>query len=431
MSKQKPSLAVIGTGLAGLSAAYLLKEKFKVTVFERQAKAGMGVHTVDFTSQGNTARIDVPLRIFSKGYYQNLTALYDHIGVEIKGSNHSGVFTGDNNKLLFHYGKFTFNGVSVAYPKGKSLYQLNTLRIAYHSKRFFKKAAKDLKHLEGIQGWSFEQYLRASHTSKELSQIILLPLLSVTLTCDYQSVLAYPADLILGYLTCGIAKDGIIGAEKGVDDIVPRLLKDIDLKVNTAVSSIALDGSKVRVTYGQQESMLFEHVVVASQAHHAAAMLKGFEIQQQLLSKVPFEKSEMSVHTDSQLLPASRCGLSPVSYYIPDNQQRPEVTVDLNQAFDRFRNVGKVYQTWNPLRTPAKGTELARIPFTRPIVTLDSRAAISELSCYQQRQGNRIWFCGSYMADKVPLLDAAVDSSISVAKALGADIPWESNEGVL
>lgn len=425
MLKTKPSLAVVGTGLAGLSAAYLLKDKYDVTIFESQAKAGMGVHTLNYESNGQRARIDVPLRIFCKGYYQNLTALYEHIGVNISGSDHSGAFADGDNQLLFHYGKFSFNGISIAYPKGRSLFKFNTFKIARQSKRFFTAAAKDLHHINGIEHWSFEQYLQHTRTPSELTEIILLPLLSVTLTCDYQSVLDYPAELILTYLSCGIAKDGIIGAEKGVDDIVPRLLKGVNLKVNCGVSSIVSENDQIRVSYGEGESALFKHVVIASQAQQAAAMLNDFDEQKALLNTVPFERSDMSVHTDATLLPESKSTLSPVSYFVPKHQDRPEVTVNLTQAFNKYRHVEQVFQTWNPLRDPAEGKELARVGFTRPTVTVKSRAAMAQLRNIQQSANNRLWFCGSYVADKVPLLDAAVDSAIVVAKSLGATIPWE------
>lgn len=431
MLKEKKSLAVVGTGLAGLSAAYLLKDKYDVTIFESHARAGMGVHTVDYVNSGKHVRIDVPLRVFCQGYYQNLTALYEHIGVEISGSDHSGVFADGDNRLLFHYGKFSFNGLSVAYPKGRSLVQVKTLKIARQIKRFLEQAEKDLGRIPDIGEWSFDDYLDYCKAPKELTEIVLLPQLSVTLTCDYRSVLNYPAELILTYLTCGIVKDGIIGAEKGVDDIVPRLLENIELKVNCAVKGIEAKDGKMQVSYSQDgvpvKSAAFDHVVIASQAQQAAAMLKGFDKQKSLLETVPFESSDMSVHTDASLLPKSKSDLSPVSYFIPKDQQRPEVSVNLSKAFERYDGVDHVFQTWNPLRNPDASKELARVKFTRPIVTLKSRAAIAELREHQQAPENQLWFCGSYMADKIPLLDAAVDSSMAVAQALGAKIPWEQH----
>ena len=118
--QHQPSLAVIGTGIAGLSAAYLLKDKYRVTVFESQTRAGMGVHSVDYVSNGITRRIDIPLRIFCHGYYDNLLALYQHIGVEILTSDHAGVFSDEAGRIILHYGNSDWGPGRFPRPKGRS-----------------------------------------------------------------------------------------------------------------------------------------------------------------------------------------------------------------------------------------------------------------------------------------------------------------------
>ena len=78
------------------------------------------------------------------------------------------------------------------------------------------------------------------------------------------------------------------------------------------------------------------------------------------------------------------------------------------------------------MRRIAPNRELARVDFTRPTVTRDSREAVRALQASQSQPGNRLWLCGSYMAEKIPLLEAAVDSSVAVAEQLGATIPWRA-----
>ncbi len=424
--RNKPSLAVIGTGIAGLSAAYLLKDKYQVTVFEGQARAGMGAHSVDYTSNGITRRIDIPLRIFCRGYYDNLLALYKHIGVEIETSDHSGIFADEADRVILHYGNAYWRTAEFSYLKGRSWLSPAAWTIGLQSRRFFARAKQDTARTD-LADLSFGEYLQRSGAGREFVETILLPMMSVTCTCDYQAVRDYPADMMLEYLSCGIRKIGIMSAAKGVDDIVPRMLVDVELRTNSPVAQIEPDGQQLRVVTKAGAEQRFDQVVIAAQAQQAAAMLSGFDDRQALLHRIPFETSSMSVHTDQHILPAPAEGLSPVSYHIPRNSSRAEVSVDLTKAFARLSGQHTIFQTWNPIRRITPNRELARVDFTRPTVTRDSRQAVTALCESQKQAGNRLWLCGSYMADKIPLLEAAVDSSMVVAEQLGAAIPWKAS----
>lgn len=424
--RTKPSLAVIGTGIAGLSAAYLLKDKYQVTVFESQARAGMGAHSVDYVSNGITRRIDIPLRIFCHGYYDNLLALYDHIGVEILTSDHSGIFSDEAGHIILHYGNVRWGMARFSHLKGRNWLSPAAWTIGLQSRRFFARAKRDISRTD-LADISFGEYLQQSGAGREFVETVLLPMMSVTCTCDYQAVRDYPADLMLEYLTCGVHEIGIMSAAKGVDDIVPRMLADVELRTNSPVAVIEPDGQQLRVVTKSGTAQHFDQVVIAAQAHQAAAMLSGFDDRRALLNRIPFERSTMSVHTDPEILPAPAKGLSPVSYHIPRDASRTEVSVDLTKAIARLAGQETIFQTWNPMRRIAPNRELARVDFTRPTVTRDSRKIVIALRECQSQPGNRLWLCGSYMAEKIPLLEAAVDSSVVVAEHLGAAIPWKAS----
>ncbi|WP_417618145.1 NAD(P)-binding protein [Parasphingorhabdus sp.] len=424
--RYKPSLAVIGTGIAGLSAAYLLKDDYQVTVFESQTRAGMGAHRVDYTSHGITRRIDIPLRIFCRGYYENLFALYKHIGVEIVTSDHSGIFSDETGRVILHYGNARWGGARLSYLKGHSWLSRAAWTIALQSRQFFARARRDIGRTD-LADLPFGDYLQQSGAGHDFVETVLLPMMSVTCTCDYQAVRDYPADIMLEYLTCGIHELGVMSAAKGVDDIVPRMLVDVKLRTNSPIAMIEPAGQQLRVVTKAGADQCFDQVVVAAQAQQAASMIFGFDERRALLNRIPFERSSMSVHTDQEILPAPVKRLSPVSYHVPRGSSRAEVSVDLTKAIARLSGQQTVFQTWNPMRRIAPNRELARVDFTRPTVTRDSREAVRALRANQNQPGNRLWLCGSYMAEKIPLLEAAVDSSVAVAEHLGAAIPWKAS----
>lgn len=428
--KNKPKLAVIGSGIGGLSAAWLLKDSFNVTVFEQHSKPGMGIYSVDYVSNGRQTRIDIPLRIFCDGYYPNLLALYHKLGIEIESTNHSAAFADEQHQLFFQYAKLAYQDYSIALPKGRSLFSLNAWRIGLSSRRFFKSAKRDLV-TQDLSQITLQTYLDRYNYHPDFIHGLLLPTLSTICTCDYASILNYPADLILGYLSCGVMQQGVVRATQGVDDIVPRLLADCEVIASAKITRIQKAGTDSLLTLQDGSTHRFQHIVIATQAQQAAALLEDLPLQQSLLQQVPYERSSMAVHTDTNILPKHKLPLSPVSYLVDRQQQRPCTTVDLSTAMPHFKGHESVFQTWNPQGCadyPHKDKLIAQADFTRPTVTLKSRKAVQQLLQLQSQQATRsnIWLCGSYMADRLPLLDAAVDSAMQVAEHLGVHAPWKT-----
>ncbi|MBQ0770668.1 MAG: hypothetical protein KBT59_02395, partial [Sphingomonadales bacterium] len=359
-------------------------------------------------------------------YYENLFALYKHIGVEIVTSDHSGIFSDETGRVILHYGNARWGGARLSYLKGRSWLSRAAWTISLQSRQFFARARRDIGRTD-LADLSFGDYLQQSGAGHDFVETVLLPMMSVTCTCDYQAVRDYPADIMLEYLTCGIHELGVMSAAKGVDDIVPRMLVDVELRTNSPIAIIEPAGQQLRVVTKAGADQCFDQVVVAAQAQQAASMISGFDERRALLNRIPFERSSMSVHTDQEILPAPAKGLSPVSYHVPRGSSRAEVSVDLTKAIARLSGQQTVFQTWNPMRRIAPNRELARVDFTRPTVTRDSREAVRALRASQNQPGNRLWLCGSYMAEKIPLLEAAVDSSVAVAEHLGAAIPWKAS----
>ncbi len=419
-------IAVIGSGIAGLTAAWLLREQAEVTLFEAGPRAGMGAYAVDYDSRGTVTRIDIPLRIFCRGYYQNLLSLYQAIGVATMESDHAGVFADDTGQVLLHYGTLRAGRFRLSYLKPESLLSPRAWRLAIQNQQFFRRVKQDQRASASFAGSSFADYLRALGTPTEFVDTVLLPILSVTCTCNYASVLNYPADIMIDYLGGGIHDFGVMSAEGGVDNIVPRLLEGTRLETEAPIARVSPMGDALRIERSNGRSEKFDHVIVATQAHQAATMLASFQEHAPLLDSIPYEASELCIHTDARVMPGSVSPRSPVGYTLPAGGERAQVSVDMTRAFSRFRRQAPVFQTWHPVLDIPAERELARASFTRPVVTLESRQAVRLLQSLQAAPGNRLWLCGAYMTDRVPLLDAAVQSAMRVANGLGAPAPWSS-----
>lgn len=430
----KPRLAIIGAGIAGLTSAWLLRDHYQVTLFERHASPGLGVYSLDYSSNGIDSRIDIPLRIFTPKYYHNLLALYQSLGIEIEPANHTASFANQFNQVFFHYGRINFNGGYLPYPKGRHLFSLKSWKIIYSYYSFFSQAKKD-KNKTSLKKQSFGQYIDNKTYPKDFVEKLLLPALATVCTCDYKAIRNYPAHMIVDFITCGIMSDSTYKATKGVDDIIPKLLAGSHCLTHCQVSKVEQTATAVTIDYlqgtndedspTQAQQAQFDYVIVASQPHHSKSMIQD-KPRRKLLNRILMAQSEICLHTDTGLLPKTRSNLSPLSYFSLPEINCPESTVNLSKAMPSLKGHAPVFQTWNPLRQPDPNKVIARAQFDRALVTLESTEAIKELLELNKASGNRIFLVGSYMsADKLPLLDAGVDSALAVAEILGVSSPWQ------
>lgn len=442
----KPSLAVVGAGLAGLSAAWLLKDKYQVTLFEYHDSPGMGVFTSDYHSNGIETRIDMPLRIFTKGYYPQLFALYKYLNIEMESSDHAAAYQtwrpeDERPAVFFQYRNINVLGKGFRYLSRNSISGAG-FKLVMGQFKFFKQAKKDMANpLHSLSHITFGTYLQQNNFNARFIHQLLLPALAVICTCDYDGILNYPADLILGYLTCGVMNDGIVRAKQGVDGIVPKITQGYDVLCGEQVMSVApLDHDKNRImltSCNQATSVVkeyeFDHVVIATQADIAGQILSAAQHkeadvhtqQAKLLTSIPMQFSSMVLHTDTSIVHHQNQA-SPVSYIVDESLPRPSTSVDLTKAFSTYKDQQPVFQTWNVIKQPKASSIIAQQSFTRPLVTLESRVAVAKLQNLNAHSAIKI--CGSYMANKIPLLDAAVESSVEIAKQLGCTIPWHKTD---
>ncbi len=416
-------IAVVGSGISGLSAAWLLQKKHEVTLIERHARVGMGAFKVDVDFEGRKVPIDIPMRVYNVQTYRRLMSFYESLGVETHPCDHSGALFNEDGEAYFRYQKVELFGRTVRYTTGPLSLISRTGRYALELARFKRSAASDLARGR-MRAKTIDEYLRESRYSRGFAEQVIYPVFSVICTCSYEAVRAYPAEFIAEFLLALLNKAQLRRLRRGtlaVTEAVSNAVSHVECGVK--IRRVWDDGTKASLEDDKGVVRSFDHVVVATQADQAARMLDAAHQEERaLLKRVPYDSSITCVHRDASLLP-ERSLWGPVTYTLSSLHDRPMATLWVNRVLPELPERFDLFQTVSPIREPDPKLLLASATLSRPLVTQDSLEAIEALNTLQQRSDRRLWFCGSYAARGIPLLETGIRSAISVVDRLGVEVP--------
>ncbi len=420
-------IAVVGSGISGLSAAWLLQKQHEVTLIERHHRIGMGAFKVDVDIGGEKVPIDIPMRVYNVQTYRRLMGFYEALGVETHPCDHSGALINERGEAYFRYQKAELFGRTVRYAFGPLSLITSTGRYALELARFQRSAASDLARGRMARR-TIDDYLSENQYSRGFKEQVIYPVFSVICTCSYEAVRAYPAELIAEFLLALLGKAQLRRLRRGTLAVTEAVSKAVShVECGVKIKRVWADETTANVEDEEGAVRCFDHVVIATQADEAREMLDPTHRDERaLLKRVPYDSSVTCVHRDPSLLP-KRSLWGPVTYTLSSQHDRPMATLWINRVLPDLPESFDLFQTVNPLRSPKPELLLASATLTRPLVTQDSLEAIEALSALQRRSARRLWLCGSYAARGIPLLETGVRSALSVASATPTASPITSS----
>jgi predicted NAD/FAD-binding protein len=405
------SIAVIGSGMAGLAAAYRARcAGHNVTVFETHNSLGMDAHSLNV----NGGLVDVPLRVMSPESWPSLLALAKEVGVGTFNVQTHTSCSWANRHTWFRSGevpllRWPFIGSwryinRRALRMGLGIWQLRRLtrQLEHHS--------NDATLADILQQYHFDPLFWRG---------LVLPILTTICTCEEKHLLNWPAAQLLSLLNGILHSSQLCRLEGGTSALVQALAKGLPLYSGSPVVQVKTSRQAVDVYNERGEGGMFDRVIVATQANQLSFLDDGqFGKERKILQNIGFDSGELWVHQDTRFMPLKQQDWTALNFQMDEGLEKPMFTVWVNQVEPTQQNRAPVFQTWNPLFEPEPDTVLARIPLQRAVVTPGTAQVHKALNLWHRQTGRKVFFCGSWAYKGVPLLESAVRSANAVVSLI-------------
>ena len=417
-------IAVIGAGISGNTAAYLLSGLGEVTVFEAAARPGGHSNTVSVETPAGPVPVDTGFIVYNTKNYPNLIALFDRLGVATQPSDMSFAVSLDDGRV--EYGTST---LSQLYTQKTNAFSPGFQAMVWDILRFFRLASKQLPDLPS--SLTLGEWLKRERFGRRFSDDHLLPMAAAIWSSPQREILDFPVKSFLtfyrnhGLLTVDDRPDWrtVTGGSREYVAKLTRHLGD-RLRLSSPARRVRRDGNQVIVVSEGDRAELFDHVVFACHGDEALALIADPDREErEILSCFRFQPNEAVLHSDEALMPRRRAAWSSWNYIGKSGAALMSRSVAVTYWMNKLQDLDPahpIFVTLNPLEAPKAELVHGRFHYDHPIfdrAALDAQARMPEI---QGRRG--LWFCGAYLG--YGFHEDGVRSAMNVARGLGAFIPW-------
>lgn len=418
------NVAVVGSGISGLSAAWMLAERHHVAMYETADRLGGHSHTVDVVIDDRVVPVDTGFIVFNEATYPNLTALFRHLGVATAPSDMSFAVSLDEGRL-------EYNGTDL---KGLFAQRRNLINPRFWAMlrdllRFYREAPA---HAGRLGLTSLGEFLAAERYGRAFRDDHLLPMAAAIWSAPAQVLLDYPAEAFIRFCE----NHGLLrvsgrpiwrtvrgGSRVYVDKLAARL--NPDTRVSCQVVRIERTESGVDILDATGGSRRFDQVVIATHADEALRLLADPDPEEAaLLGAFRYSRNLAVLHDDERLMPRRRRAWASWNYL--GHRGRRDAAADLSVSYwmNRLQPLGTdhpVFVTLNPVQPPRAGSVFGQYQYDHPVFDGTALAAQERLWSLQGRRGT--WFCGAHFG--AGFHEDGLQSGLAVAEALGGvRRPW-------
>lgn len=413
-------IAVIGAGISGLGAAYLLAPKHDVTIYEKNDYVGGHSRTIDARGKSHCLPVDTGFIVFNNWNYPNLLGLFKALGVPYQKSDMSFGVSIQDGWLEYSSGGLL--------AQKRNIFRPNYWRMIRDILYFNKHAPA---YIEKDPSITLEECLKQLGMSDWFKNYYILAMGASIWSCPIETMLEFPARTFLQFFK----NHGLLNIKNrpqwytvtgGSREYVKRLTAALpnSIKIKNAVKNVTASANgKSTVEDSTGKSDVFDHVIFACHADEAMKILQNpTDDQRAVIGSFRYQNNKIVVHGDASFMPKrKKCWASWI--YVSEGKQDKKPDVSLTYWMNNLQSLDPdfpLFVTLNPGREPKAELVYDRHEFSHPIF---DRPAIDAQGRIPDIQGqNNIWFCGAYQ--RYGFHEDGLLSAVNVVKSFGAEIPW-------
>ena len=392
-------IAVIGSGISGLSASYYLSKKFKVDLFEKEDRFGGHSYTLKVLyDQKNKKHIDVDIGfiVFNEKTYPHLITFFNELGVEYEKSDMSFSVSVENTNI-----EYCGRGIKGVFSNRENILNLNFIKMFYEIISFYNKCEK--LDIDKINNITLDEYLTKEKLSSYFINYHLIPMVSAIWSMPPYEANKMPLKFFLKFFQ----NHGLFKLKKRPQwftvsnrskTYVNKILTKIsgEFYKNYKINKIKRLPSGLQIYYGgNNEFFDYDKVIVATHADEAISLIEEpLDEEKEILSNFNYKENIAIIHTDDRVMPKNKKVWSSWNSYVKSkNSEKNSLTYWLN-LLQNLRCDKNIFLTLNPILQIQENKILKKINFKHPY--FDQKALDNQKKLFFLQNKKDILFCGSY-----------------------------------
>ena len=413
----KLKIAIIGSGISGLTCAHILDKKHKVTIYEKNDYFGGHTHTHTFHENKRKLNIDSGFIVYNENTYPNFIKLLKNLNVESQKTSMG--FSVKDSKKDFEYAGNSFNSI---FAKRTNFLNFKFLNMIKNILSFNKQSVIDLETFN--EDLSLGDYLSIKGHSQYFIDNYIIPMAAAIWSTPPFKVLDMPALFFIRFFK----NHGLLEVvnrpqwwvvKNGSKQYVKKIISNFkgETLLNSKVLSVDRENNKVFINL-ETERKEYDCVIFATHSNQTLSMLNApSKNEKDILSSIEYQKNIATLHTDSSILPKRKVAWSSWNYLINSKNDAVTLTYNMN-ILQSLKSLETYCVTINNNQNIDKNKILKEITYHHPLFNIKS---VKAQSLKESINGvNNTYFCGAYWANGFH--EDGVNSALDVCSKFGLSL---------